>query len=168
MKRLIFTLLIMSGLSGVVSAQSTISEAPYKKDSSLPNFKLLLSDSSTFTRASLHKNKPVIIVYYNPDCSHCQATAEEFQKKMSNLPKDVQMLWVTYLAPFDEINTFAKQYGFDKDKNVHFGKDTEYYIPSFFRVEYTPFVAAYDKGWRLIKTWQSHVNIDELMGLYKK
>jgi thiol-disulfide isomerase/thioredoxin len=167
MKRLIFILSILAVCSGIVNAQSQINNAPYTRDSSLLNFKLLLPDSTVFTKASLHKNRPVIIVYYNPDCGHCQATAGEFQKKMNNLSKDVQMLWATYLAPFDEINSFTKKYGFDKFKNVYFGKDVDYIIPSFFHIEYTPYVAAYDKNWRLVKTWQNHVDIDELMNLYK-
>ncbi|MDR0793482.1 MAG: thioredoxin family protein [Chitinophagaceae bacterium] len=167
MKQLIFILSMFIMVSGAVHAQTKINNAPYTKDSSLLDFKLILPDSSVFTKASLRKNKPVIIVYYNPDCSHCQATAAAFQKKMSNLSKDVQMLWVTYLAPFDEIISFEKQYGFDKYKNIHFGKDADYIIPSFFQIEYTPFVAAYNKDWQLVKTWQSHVDIDELMNLYK-
>jgi protein-disulfide isomerase len=38
-----------------------------------------------------------VIVYFNPECGHCQLTAHDFMEKKDDF-KDVFFVWVTYRA----------------------------------------------------------------------
>ena len=75
--------------------------------------------------------------------------------------KDVFFVWVSY-QPLEEIQTFAETYKMLKTKNMVIGRDPKYYVPSFFRVKYTPYIAAYDKNGKLLQTFEGGADADTL------
>ena len=107
MKKIFFLLVILSSAL-LVHAQTQTPEKvyPYQKDSTLPEFKMLETDSTTwFNSDQLPKNRPVVIVYFNPECGHCQLTAHELMEKKEQF-KDAFFVWITYRATMDEIKKF--------------------------------------------------------------
>lgn len=152
---------------GFVNAQTYDSIAPYLRTKEIPSFNILQTDSTWFRAQDLPKNNSTVIIYFNPDCGHCQQTAEKIAEKMNSF-KDVTFLWVTYLSPMEEIEAFKKQFKLASYSNVHFGKDPQYYIPSFFRVEQTPFVALYDAKGKYVKAWPMYFTVNELTKSLRK
>lgn len=137
---------------------------PYRKDSSLPNFLLLRQDSSWLSVAQTPKKTAVVITFFNPDCDHCQHEATRLAASMDKLKK-IDFIWATYAASFEEINDFAKKYHLNDLPNVHFVKDVNYSIPSFYHLEMTPYMAVYNKKRQLVKTFPTGVGPDELLKL---
>ena len=143
-------------LAATVTAQSNkapvVDEPAYKKDAHIPAFNILLPDSSWFTKENLSpKYDYTIIIYFSPDCGHCQHSAKEIAQKMDSL-KNAFFVFVAY-KPLDEISGFASYYGLDKFPNVRLGRDPKYFIPSFYRVTRTPFVVVYNKKGLLEKVY---------------
>ncbi|MES2373268.1 MAG: thioredoxin-like domain-containing protein [Bacteroidota bacterium] len=143
-------------LSGSLAAQ-TKEEAPYKKDPNLPSFNILLPDSTWFTKDQLPKTKYdyTIIIYFSPDCGHCQHEATEISKNMDSL-KNAFFVFVAYKS-LEDIQGFASYYQLDKFPNVRVGRDPQYYIPSFYRVTRTPYVVVYNKKGLLEKVYDPEV-----------
>ena len=82
-------------------AQADTVQAPYKKFPSFPPAKLLLPDSATyFTKADLDKKKPVMLMLFNPGCSHCQHETEELTKKMDDFKTDNESEWGDFKREF--------------------------------------------------------------------
>lgn len=140
--------------------------APYLKDANLPNFLLLRQDSTWLSTAQLPKKKPVVITFFNPDCEHCQHEATQLAKNMKKLDH-IEFVWATYAPSFEEIDDFATKYKLKGLKNVHFVKDVNYAIPSFYRLKMTPYMAVYDKNKQLLKTFPMGVSPEELLQLIK-
>ena len=159
MKR-ILSLLALVLFASASQAQTYDSIPPYQKDSTLPRFLLLNEDSTWFNTAQLPKKTPVVFIFFNPDCSHCQHEAEELVKSMNKLKK-IDFIWTTYQPTFAEIKAFADQYGLSKFKNMHFYKDPNYMVPSFYRLQMTPYMAGYKHG-NLVKTWTAGAKPEEL------
>ncbi len=129
-------------------------EAPYKKDNHIPAFNLLLADSSWFTPEQIpEKYKHTVIVYFSPDCGHCQHEAKEIVKKMDSL-SNCFFVFAAY-KPLEDVKGFASYYGLDKFSNIRVGRDPRYFIPSFFRVKFTPFIAVYNKAGLLEKVFDT-------------
>ncbi|MEN9685561.1 MAG: hypothetical protein RLZZ28_1347 [Bacteroidota bacterium] len=149
--------MILAGILGLISLSigaqnNAVPEAAYKKDPKLPDFRILLADSTWFTREQLPpKYDYTIIIYFSPDCGHCQHSAKEIVQKMDSL-KNVFFIFVAY-KPLDEVAGFASYYGLDQFANVRIGRDPIYYIPSFYRVTRTPFVVVYNKKGLLHKVY---------------
>ncbi len=157
------TLILFSGIKAQVMYDTT---APYKKTKTIPDFQILKTDSTWFTNKQLPSNEPVVIVYFSPDCGHCQLTAQEFVKDMNKL-KNVFFVWTSYHS-VDEIKAFAKKYKLDRYKNVVLGRDPNYFLPSFYRVKFTPFMAIYGSNGKLMETFDQGTSPDNIARLVKK
>src|SRR3954470_13141243 len=165
MKTLI-TFLFSSCFLSVVNAQQFDTIPPYRKDSTIPAFSILQTDSTWFNKEALPGNKPVVIIYFNPECGHCQLTAHEFDQKKNKL-KNVFFIWVTYDTSFKEIKSFAAEYKLLDEKNIRIGRDPKYFVPSFYRVKFTPFMAVYGKNGKLVKTYETGTDPDTIVKLLK-
>lgn len=140
-------------LSAYISAgaQGVDTVPPYKKDPNIPSFLVMKTDSSWFSIDSLPKYDYTAIVYFSPTCGHCQLMAKDIASKLDSL-KQVFFLFVSY-NPLTEIKGFSDYYELSNRSNVRVGRDPKYHIPSFYRVQYTPFTAVYDKNRKLIQVW---------------
>ena len=136
---------------------------PYLKVPFIPPFKILLSDSSSFAKDDLPKNVPVVIMYFSPDCGHCQLQVKEMADSMS-FAKNVVFILASY-KPVPEIAAFEKQYQLNQFSNIKIGRDTKYFIPSFYKVKFTPFVAVYSKKGKLLKAFEHGFSIKALQEL---
>ena len=122
-------------------------DAPYFKNHAYPDIKLLLTDSSTiFTKNNLPTDKTVAIIFFSPDCEHCQHTAKELVTKMDSL-QGMVLVWngPSYL-PLEDTKAFYEKYELYKYPNIIMGKEVAYYMPIFYRIEITPYAAIYKNG----------------------
>ena len=166
MKKLLLLLIIAVNISSL-HAQDFDTIPPYQKDSlHLPQFTVLKIDSTYANQSVIPKDKPVVIIYFSPECGHCQITANEFGKKMADM-KDIYFVWVSYY-PLPEIREFAKKFNLQQFNNITIGRDENYTIPSYFRVKFTPFMAVYSKDHHLIQTYQQGTEADTLIDLLKE
>ena len=137
---------------------------PYQKDSfHLPEFTVLKTDSLYTNDKKIPDDKPVIIIYFSPECGHCQITAEEFSKRMKDMRKYF-FVWVSYY-PLPEIKEFAKKFSLQQFNNIIIGRDPNYIIPSYFRVKFTPFIAVYNKDHHLLQTYEKGTEADTIINL---
>ena len=125
---------------------------PYRKNPNIPPFKLMRPDSTWFTNADLPKKKPVVIIYFSPECGHCQLAAQEISNSIDKL-KDATFIWVSYYS-VPEIKTFTEKYKLTQYTNFRFGRDPQYFLPTFFRVKFTPFMAVYDNNGQFVQAFE--------------
>ncbi len=156
----IIQLIFLTCIFNICNAQivDSANMPQYLKTREVPSFKLLKMDSLTlFYKYQLKKKTPTIIVYFNPDCGHCQIEAKAIADSISFLKK-AQVLFISS-AKFGEINNFAKQYNLLNAKNITVGYDEKYYVTRFYRVSYTPFVAAYNSNGKLINIYEGGTSV---------
>lgn len=143
------------------SAQSAIdNRPPYEKNPALPEFRILQTDSTWFSHKDLPASKYTAIIYFSPECGHCQHEAEEIAKHIDSL-QQVFFVWASY-RDLTDIRNFYQHYQFNKFPNIRMGRDPQYFLPSFFQARYTPFVALYNKDRQFVKAWEMGVEISEL------
>ncbi|RYG00217.1 MAG: hypothetical protein EOO02_15355, partial [Chitinophagaceae bacterium] len=68
----------------IVSAQAK-EEPAYKRFPTVPPFNLITVDSAALTKDQLKKDKPVMIMYFSPQCEHCQHQMEDMIRRMDDL-----------------------------------------------------------------------------------
>ncbi|MCA6450150.1 MAG: redoxin domain-containing protein [Chitinophagaceae bacterium] len=147
MKQVVFFLLLILTGGALYAQGKTDDQAPYKKDPTIPAFTIQLTDSTWFTKEQLPKYNRTILIYFSPDCGHCQEEAKDIVQHMDSL-KSAFFVFIAY-KPLDDIKSFAAYYGLDRFPNVRIGRDPKYFVPAFYRVKYTPFLAVYDKNGQL-------------------
>jgi cytochrome oxidase Cu insertion factor (SCO1/SenC/PrrC family) len=122
-----------------------IPDAPYKKNPNMPAFNLLKTDSTWYTNADLPARKPVIFIYFSPECGHCQIEMKNIALKMDSVKLNRAQFVLISFHPVPDLEKFGRTYDLFKFKNLVIGRDTKYFLPSFFKVEFTPYIAVYDK-----------------------
>jgi thiol-disulfide isomerase/thioredoxin len=153
---LFFSLIVAFGCS---NAQNN---PPSKAQTGMPPYHILTTDSVYTTPADLKKNMPVMIIYFSPDCSHCQHLMYELKPKMNDL-KHVQVVMVTFVQQIKAIQVFYRD--FDLKKYPNFTVGTEgytYVVQKYYDVHTTPYIALYDKNHKLVKAWDKAQSVDEL------
>ena len=139
---------------------------PYQKHPAMPDFKILLTDSTWFKKANLPASEYTAIIYFSPECGHCQHEAKEIVKNIDSL-KQVFFVWASY-RDLNDIKTFYYHYKLNEHPNNIVGRDPQYFIPAFFQAKYTPFVALYDHNKQFVKAWDMGVEIPELLEFFRK
>ena len=93
--------------------------APKKENVSrneLPAIPLTLVSGEKLMTSTLEGG--TILIFYVPDCDHCQREAEAIRGQL-NAFKDYSLYFITASEP-DEMNRFAERYGLKGFANVYF------------------------------------------------
>lgn len=146
----VFVLFLLILATTTVSAGSPIDSIPaHLKNLRLPDFKLLLPDSSTnFYTENLKPNRYTILISFSPECEHCKQQTQEITEQISRF-KNAQIVMSTTL-PFGMMKDFHKAYKIASFKNITMGRDVLYFFPKYFRNHYLPLIAVYNKKGELI------------------
>nr|WP_294946207.1 thioredoxin fold domain-containing protein [uncultured Mucilaginibacter sp.] len=156
MKKLLFaiTLLIAAGCS---KAQPPVI-APYK---------MLKLDNTWTTPADLKKDKPVMLIYFAPDCSHCQKLIYDMKPVMKSF-KDIQVVMITF-TDIRMVKTFNEDFGLSAYKNFTLGTEGyTYTVQKYYQMKTTPYIAIYGKDGHLVQAFEKVPPIPELVAAVKK
>jgi thioredoxin-related protein len=155
---LFFSLIIIAGCT----------QAQNKR--TIPPFKILRADSTYFTVADLKKDKPVMIIYFSPDCGHCQHLVYEMKPKMKQLG-DIQIVMVTFtdFTMLKMIKNFNRDFNLAKYHNITVGTEGRtYVVQQYYQIVRTPYIAIYDHKGKLVQAFEDVPTMDELITAVKK
>jgi len=155
-------------LTLVIAAGCTRAQAPYTPPPVIPPYRILTTDSVYVTPANLKKNKPTLIIYFAPDCSHCQHLMYDMKPQMDAF-KRIQVVMITFAEPLKASQVFYRD--FDLKKYPNFTVGTEGYslkVQKYYDVHSTPYIALYDKKGKLVKAWEKAPKVEELAQEVKK
>jgi len=136
----------------------------------IPHFKILKADSTYFNYTDLKKDKPVMIIYFSPDCSHCQHMMYEMKPKMKKFG-DTQIVMVTFtdFNLLKMLKTFNRDFDLEKYPNIIVGTEGHsYVVQKYYQVRTTPYIAVYDRKGNLVKAFEKAPTIDTLIAAVKK
>jgi thioredoxin-related protein len=176
MKKLLLSLSLVIVAAACSQAQkpandktTATAQKPADKNA-IPPFRILTTDSVFITSANLKKGKPVMVVYFSPDCSHCQRMMYEFKPKMAAL-KNIQLVMITWSPNYDirAIKVFKRDFDLLKYPNVTIGTEGHSMtVQQFYDVRTTPYVAIYDKQGKLSKKFDKVTPTDTIIAAVKK
>jgi thiol-disulfide isomerase/thioredoxin len=148
-------------------AQTDSSNISRDKVANIPAFDLLQIDSSShFTRDMLKKNRETLIMFFSPDCPHCQHMTGEIIAAIHSL-KRVQIVMATY-QPFEEMVDFYKKYQLANYPAITVGRDSRFSLPPLYGMTQLPYLALYNKKGRLITTFDGGETVDKIREVFKK
>jgi len=122
----------------------------------IPPFNMVLADGVTYHNADkIEKGKPLMIVYFDPECQHCQAFTKDMIKSISKFSND-QIVMICSSPGLPPLKRFIEQFSLDKYANIKTGTEGMYHATmNFYKVDVTPFVALYNKDGALISFYRN-------------
>ena len=133
----------------------------------LPDFKILLVDGKkNFYTENLSPDKKTMIMYFSPECDHCRYQTKELLKHIDQF-SEVQIVMSTVL-PFETMKQFYDDLKIGQYKNIIMGRDVLFFFPKYFRNQYLPGIAVYDKNKTLLNFYDGGAKTEELIQLVKQ
>ena len=161
----LFTILLACFFSSFAHAQKDSIDAPFRRFPIIPPFDLLKTDSSThLTKENIDTKHKTIIMFFSPECDHCQHQTEDMLAAIDSL-KDIQIIMATY-QPFEEMLAFYQKYELAKYSNIKLGRDTKYFLPPFYRMKSLPYLALYDNKGNLITSFEGNQPVVKLLAAF--
>jgi hypothetical protein len=117
----------------------------------LPEFNLLLSDSSTFNTRNIPAGRPIALFWFGPYCPYSKLQMEEIVNHIERLKKMRFYIFTSY--SFKEMKSFNTYYHLNKYKNITTGIDSLGYFANYFRAKGFPYIAIYSKNKKLEKAY---------------
>jgi len=163
MKRLILFIALIPALA-CLNGQPV--KNTVKKD--IPSFRIQLQDGKYFNAAELEKNKPLLLVYFDPDCDHCVLFINDLLKNI-NLFNGVQVVMITYV-PLSQTKKFIAQAGLNQYPGIKVGTEgTTFVVRYHYDIVQFPFLALHNTTGSLIATYESEVpTTQQLAGMFSK
>lgn len=128
----------------------------------IPALKLMQTNGTFYTSKDLPKNKPVVLIYFAPDCEHCQKLMKELFKRIYDFKKSELVL--ASFKPLGDIKTFEQQYAISKYPFIKAGTEgNTFYLRYYYKIEHTPYTALFDKKGKLIVDYRNEVPLNELV-----
>jgi peroxiredoxin len=140
---------------GQSKKESTAAEKP----SALPSFMMTLTTGQQLMSNTLPGN--LILIFYNPECDHCQREAEAIRKEIEQF-RDHSIYFIA-ASPIETISQFARDYDLTGYSNVVFAKAE---IPDVIREMGsigTPALFIYSKDKQLIKKFDGETKVEEII-----
>lgn len=166
MKKIVSAILLLFILIETHAQTDSIPPAPFERYPTVPPFTLLKTDSTDLTRDNLHKNRPVMIMFFSPDCEHCQHQTKDLLAEIDKF-KDVQIVMATY-QPMENMQKFYIDFEIARYSNIYMGRDTKFFFPPFYKMRNLPFLALYNKKGNLITTFEGNQKVDTLITSFEK
>jgi len=136
---------------------------PYQKYPTLPAFNIKLMDSATiFNTYNIPEGKPIAIMLFSPDCSHCKRTIKSLIKGMDSI-KDIQFYLVTGFHDYAAIRAFYEEHHLSRYENIKVvGRDYEYFFIDYYKTKFVPDIALYDAHKKLVKLIEGETTASEV------
>ncbi len=127
----------------------------------VPAFRMSLSNGKLFHASSLPQGKPIIVIYFSPECDHCHVLMKEWFKQAGNFRK-ASVAMITFL-PLNSVALFEKEYNTKQHSNIITGTEgTTFFVRNYYKVLDLPFVALHDKNGNLVSTYSKDIPLNTL------
>ena len=155
--RFLVVLLVSLLASSVIIAQS----------GKVPPFQMVQANGKIFRAQDLPMGKPILLVYFSPDCDHCEKMLKTFFKQATNFQK-ASVAFITYL-PVDRVSKFTTDYQLAKYANMYAGTEgSPFFIRNYYRIKALPFAALYTKNGDYVASYEKDVDLSSLAEKLKR
>lgn len=125
-------------------------------------FRIQLTNGDSLFAKDLKKNTPAMLIYFSPECEHCQAFTRELLKKIKSF-NNTQLVFITY-QPVNTLDPFVRNFNLSKYPNIQLGTEGyAFIVRKYYNIINFPFLVLYDKNGKLVKYYRTPPGIDELI-----
>ena len=149
-------------MMAIVLAACTLTVENVKAQSGkLPPFRMMQTNGKIFKAEDLPMGKAIVIIYFSPECDHCDKLMKELVQQTEGLKK-ASIAMVTYL-PVEKVLEFEKNYSLKKYPNIYAGTEgNNFFLRNYYKLTEMPFAALYSKNGDFIKSYTREIDLEDL------
>lgn len=146
-------------------AARDIAEITKTNSDKLPLFEFFTLNAVPYSKYNLKKNKSLIIVYFDPDCSLCEKSGEVFST-FKKLHANSQVLFVSHNSK-EKIEAYRAKYNLEDIPNIKFLQCNAENFYKFFNESSTPTYLIYNTKQELIKVINDDIPVKTILRYIK-
>lgn len=128
----------------------------------IPPFSMMLTNGKVFKAQHLPLGKPIIIIYFDPTCDHCEKMTKELLNKSASFKK-ASIAMISFV-PIEMVSAFEKKFGLNKHPNIYTGTEgLTYFVRNYYKITTMPFIALYTKNGNLVKEYRKEGALPDLL-----
>ncbi len=132
----------------------------------LPPFRMLQSNGKIFKAEDLPLDKPIIIIYFSPECDDCQHLMNNILSRISEF-NSVSISMITNFS-IESVSNFVTRNNLEKYSNIYAGTEgNSLFVMNYYNIDQIPFVALYTKDGDLVKKYIKEIDLNDLLGHLK-
>jgi len=132
----------------------------------LPSIDLLLTDSLTHINTkAVRKGNPVALLYFSPDCEHCQQETKSIIHHMNSL-QEIHFYFITN-DPLERAKVFISVFHLERYSNIIIGVDDRFQFPRVFNGAVPPYLVLYDSNLDLVHIFDGETEVGKIITLIK-
>ncbi len=139
----------------------------YPQSGKVPPFRMLQSNGKIFRAEELPIGKPIVIIYFSPDCEDCQKLTKDLLARMNDF-KYVSFAMITY-QPVENVRAYVVKNKLNNYSNIFIGTEgSSLFVRNFYNIMKFPFMTLYNKNGDLIVKYQmNEINLDDMYSRIK-
>lgn len=133
----------------------------------LPPFRMVQANGNVFKAENLPMEKPILIIYFSPECEECHSLTREILSHINELQK-ASVAMITYM-PVETVRQYVIKNKLAVHNNIFVGTEGNFlFVKDYYEIEHFPFMALYNKNGDLIKKYSSkEINVVDMLLLLK-
>lgn len=151
-------------LSLIISLNILLLSLPVNSQSGkVPPFRIIQKDGKIFKAEDLPFGKPIIIIYFSPECNDCRVLIDNILARINEF-KTASIAMITYLSQ-ETVSQFVSKNGLDKYPGIYVGTEgNSFFVMDYFNITDFPFIALYTKNGDLVKRYYNkEVDVNDLL-----
>ena len=167
MKKIVFrfvayVLLFMLGfLSYNVVYEITEKQQAAEMRQSLPAFSFQGLAGQAFELGDLAAGRPTLVIYFHPDCDHCQYEARAVRDSLHRFA-EANVLLVSN-EPIERLREFGEAYDLLGTPNVHILHDANGDFKRLFGTSSVPSIFIYNRNRELVKHYKGETKVEAIL-----
>lgn len=158
---LLIVILLLSYMGNSIYKSIIEKEAVAIRIRNLPTFGFKDLYGYTFKNTDLNRSQSCLLIYFHPDCEHCQYEASLFIPNMRELaPYQILMISSDLIQ---NIKKFEEKYHLNEMDNIVMLHDSNYDFEKIFGTKIIPTSFIYDKNQKLKKIFKGEVKIEAVL-----
>lgn len=151
----------LTALFASLLAVFVLASTAFAQNGKLPPFRIMQANGNIFKAEQLPFEKPILVIYFSPECDHCRAFMKDFFKRASDFKK-ASVVMVTYL-PVAEVTKFINDFNVSKYPNIYVGTEgSSYFLKNYYQIGDMPFTALYDKNGNIMVSYRKDPSLNDL------
>lgn len=127
----------------------------------IPEFDLMLPDSTVFSTADIPLGMKKVIIYYDGECDDCHEEVKDIVAHMDKL-KETKFYLVT-MEPLSEIIRFKNHLNLNHISNIIVARDTAKFLPRYLNTRSTPNMILLNKDNMMMGRMGGKAPVDTLL-----
>lgn len=158
---LIIIFLLLGYMSSSIYTSNKENKATAERVKNIPPFSFNDLHGYTFKNTDLSLQQNCLLIYFHPNCEHCQYEASLFIPNMKEL-SSYQILMISSDS-IQNIKKFEEDYHLNEMDNIVMLHDPNYDFEKIFGTKMIPTSFIYNKNQRLKKIFKGEVKIEAIL-----